>query len=49
VYVLDVRYYTGRKLTDFVDHYGIDDVIFLHGTGLTTTSGGTGLINRFVK
>lgn len=49
VYVLDVRYYTGKKLTAFVDHYGIDDVIFLHGTGLTTTSGGIGLINRFVK
>ena len=49
VYVLDIRYYTGKKLTAFVDHYSIDDVIFMHGTGLAMTSGGTSLISSFVK
>lgn len=49
VYVLDIRYYSGRKLTSFVEHYGIDDVIFMHGTGLAMSEGGTSLIASFVK
>ena len=49
VYVIDARYYTGRKLTSFVDYYDIDDVIFMHGTGLAMSSGGSRLITNFVK
>ena len=50
VYVLDIRYYSGgRYLTSFVDHYGIDDVIFMHGTGLAMSVGGNEAISAFVK
>ena len=49
VYVLDVRYYFGRDLVSFVDHFQIDDVIFMHGTGLAMSSGGIKLINGFIE
>ena len=49
VYVVDIRYYSGRKLTSFVDHFDIDDVIFMHGTGLAMSSGGNDLIAKFCK
>ena len=49
VYVLDIRYYSGRSLTSFVDHFEIDDVIFMHGTGFAMASGGNSVISSFVK
>lgn len=49
VYVLDIRYYYGRDLTSFVDHYEIDDVIFMHGAGFAMASGGNNAIKNFVK
>ena len=50
VYVLDIRYYYGgRYLTSFVDHFEIDDVIFMHGTGLAMSAGGTEAISAFIK
>ena len=49
VYVLDIRYYNGRSLTSFVDYYDIDDVLFMHGTGLAMSSGGTSMIDHFIK
>lgn len=49
VYVLDLRYYYGRSLTSFVDHFEIDDVLFVHGTGFAMGSGGNNVITSFVK
>lgn len=49
VYVLDIRYYFGRSLTSFVDHFEIDDVIFMHGTGFAMGSGGNSVITNFVR
>ena len=49
VYVLDLRYYTGRKLTSFVEHFEIDDVLFMHGTGFAMGKGGNNIVSNFVK
>ena len=49
VYVLDLRYYYGRSLTSFVEHFEIDDVLFVHGTGFAMGSGGTGVIKNFIR
>ena len=49
VYVLDYRKYFARSMTDFVDYYDIDDVIFCFSSGQAQSSGGSGLINYFVR
>lgn len=49
VYVLDLRYYSGRSLESFVDHFDVDDVIFMHGAGLAMSPGGNDMIDYFVQ
>ncbi len=49
VYVLDVRYYSGRSMSSFVDYFDVDDVIFMHGTGFAMSPGGNNLIDDFVE
>lgn len=49
VYVLDLRYYSNRKLTSFVNKFEIDDVVFAHGTGFAMGSGGSNILKSFIK
>ena len=49
VYVVDIRHYFTRSLAEFVDHFEIDDVLFVHGTGLAQTERGVGLIDWFAR
>ena len=49
VYVLDYRKYFMRSLSDFVDYYNVDDVIFCFSAGQAQSAGGSGLINYFVR
>ncbi len=49
VYVLDVRYTNNFTLTKFVDHFDIDDVLFVVGTGLAESKGGVGLTDYFIN
>ena len=49
VYVLDYRKYFMRSLSDFVDYYDVDDVIFCFSAGQAQSAGGSGLINYFVR
>ena len=39
VYVVDARYYYEHTIPELVDLYGIDDVLFCHGTGLAEGRG----------
>ena len=48
VYVLDIRYYSNRSLTSFVNKFEIDDVVFAHGTGFAMGAG-TNLLKSFIK
>lgn len=49
VYVVDARYYGHRSIASFVEEFGVQDVIFAHGTGLTQSSGGTGLVSYLCR
>ncbi len=49
VYVLDYRKYTHRKLTDFVEHYDVDDVIFCLSSGQAQSQGGNDLLKRIIR
>ena len=49
VYVLDYRKYFNRTLTQFVDQYDIDDVIFCLSSGQAQSSGGNSLLYQFIQ
>lgn len=49
VYVLDYRKYFNRNLTQFVDHYDIDDVLFCLSSGQAQSSGGNSLLYQFIQ
>ena len=49
VYVIDARHYGTRSIASFVEKFGVQDVIFAHGTGLSQSSGGTGLVSYLCR
>ena len=49
VYVMDYRKYTHRTLTEFVDYYDVDDVIFCLSAGQAQSYGGNQLLKRIIK
>jgi len=49
VYVIDARHYGTRSIASFVENFGVQDVIFAHGTGLAQSSGGTGLVSYLCR
>ena len=49
VYVMDYRKYTHRTLTDFVDYYGVSDVIFCLSAGQAQSYGGNQLLKRIIQ
>ena len=49
VYVLDYRKYFFRSMTDFVDYYDVDDVIFCFSAGQAQSAAGSGRIDYFVR
>ena len=44
VYVIDMRYYSTSKIPDFVDEFGVNDVIILHASDLCYGSNGCALL-----
>jgi len=49
VYVVDYRLYFNRTLKNFVDCYGIDDVIFCTSMFLVQSEGCNNLLNSFIR
>ena len=49
VYVLDYRKYFSLSLTQFVDRYNIDDVLFCFSSGQAQSSGGNALLEQFIR
>lgn len=49
VYVLDYRYYFNRSLSNFVDTYGVDDVIFCTSMFLVQGEGCNSLLNSLIR
>ena len=49
VYVMDYRKYQYRTLTDFVDYYDVDDVVFCLSTGQAQAATAIGMLNDLVK
>lgn len=49
VYAIDYRRYFNRSLTDFVDTYHVDDVIFCTAMFLAQSDGGTQLLSNFIR
>lgn len=49
VYVIDYRKYTHRDLSEFVEYYDVNDVIFCMSTGQAQSEGGCGLLEKFVQ
>ena len=49
VHVIDLRHYPTMGIADFVEQYDVDDVLFVHGTGIAQTDGGTGLVNWLTR
>ena len=49
VYVMDYRKYTHRTLTQFVDYYGVQDVVFCLSAGQAQSYGGNQLLKRLIK
>ena len=49
VYVMDYRKYKHRTLTEFVDYYGVKDVIFCLSAGQAQSYGGNQLLKRIIK
>ena len=49
VYVLDYRKYNYRGLAEFVDYYGVDDVIFCISAGQAQSRGGNSLLTHFIR
>ncbi len=48
VYVIDYRKYFNRTLTNFVDYYDVDDVIFCLSSGQAQSSGGNNLLQKLI-
>ena len=48
-YVIDYRKYKHRTLTQFVDYYDIDDVIFCLSSGQAQSRGGNELLKALIK
>lgn len=49
VYVLDMRKYYTRNLTNFVDAFGVEDVIFIHASGPTTFESGIQMVGALIR
>lgn len=49
VYVMDYRKYFSRTLTQFVDYYDVDDVIFCLSSGQAQSNGGNSLLSGLIK
>ena len=49
VYVMDYRKYFSRSLTQFVDYYDVDDVIFCLSSGQAQSAGGNSLLSGLIK
>ena len=49
VYVMDYRKYTHRTLTQFVDYYGVQDVVFCLSAGQAQSYGGNQLLKRIIQ
>ena len=49
VYVMDYRKYTHRTLTQFVDYYGVQDVVFCLSAGPAQSYGGNQLLKRIIQ
>ena len=48
-YVIDYRKYRHRTLTNFVDYYGVQDVIFCLSSGQAQSAGGNQLLKTLIR
>ena len=48
-FVLDYRKYHNRTLSDFVDFYGVKDVIFCLSSGQAQSRGGNALLDQIIR
>lgn len=49
VYVMDYRKYWHRTLTEFVDYYGVEDVLFCLSSGQAQSAGGNELLGGLIR